>query len=172
MDLGAGIGRVTKGFLVDVADVVDVVEPVAKLAAVVSEGEEFKVLREEGRIGDVVVKGMQEWSPKDGVKYDLIWVQWCCGQVTDKQFIEFLERMVPYVESGGWIVVKENMSTDVEGKDIFDETDSSVTRSDKKFRVLFEQANLEIVATEVQKGMPAELYPVRSYALKAKKKKG
>jgi protein N-terminal methyltransferase len=170
VDCGAGIGRVTKGFLVDVAEVVDVVEPVAKLAGVVSEGEEFQALREQGSIGDVYVQGLQEWTPKSGTKYDLVWVQWCCGQVTDAQFVEFLGRMQPFVNDGGWIVVKENMSTDTEGNDIFDETDSSVTRADAKFRSLFGQAHLEIVATEVQKGLPKELYPVRSYALQPKKK--
>jgi protein N-terminal methyltransferase len=53
-------------------------------------------------------------------------------------------------------------------KDIYDEDeqDSSVTRSDGKFRRLFKKAGLKIVATEQQRGMPKELFPVRIYALK------
>jgi protein N-terminal methyltransferase len=68
--------------------------------------------------------------------------------------------------SQSWIIVKENLSTGIGHKDIYDEEDSSVTRSDDKFRKLFKKAGLKIAATEQQRGMPKELYPVRIYALK------
>ena len=70
------------------------------------------------------------------------------------------------VKSSSWIVVKENLSTDFRNRDIYDEEDSSVTRSDEKFRQLFKEAGLKIVATELQRGFPKELFPVRIYALK------
>ena len=74
--------------------------------------------------------------------------------------------------------------------DLFDELDSSVTRydyavfliklrvevltcggfrRDEKFRELFEQANMKIRRTEIQKGMPDGIYPVRTYALQPKR---
>lgn len=86
----------------------------------------------------------------------------------------------------GVIVVKENITETKE--DTYDEIDSSVTRfaslqhtgrlpdydltkrgsrTDNKFRALFKQAGLRIIRTEVQKGLPAQLYQVRSYALRA-----
>jgi protein N-terminal methyltransferase len=51
---------------------------------------------------------------------------------------------------------------------VYDETDSSVTRSDEKFRKLFDEAGLRLLSTEVQKGMPSELFPVRAYSLQPK----
>ena len=49
------------------------------------------------------------------------------------------------------------------------------TREDCKFQSLFEQAGLQIVRTEMQKGIPAKsprkLLPVKSYALKPKTRK-
>lgn len=39
-------------------------------------------------------------------------------------------------------------------------------RTDLKFRELFKQAELRLVKTEVQKGLPVGLFPVRMYALK------
>ncbi|CCF36602.1 hypothetical protein CH063_08135, partial [Colletotrichum higginsianum] len=39
-------------------------------------------------------------------------------------------------------------------------------RVDEKFRALFEQAGLRLVKTELQRGFPKELFPVRMYALK------
>lgn len=171
VDCGAGIGRVTKGFLATVADEVDVVEPVRKLTDVITHGAEFEALRDNGVIGRVYNVGLEQWTPDEGRLYDIIWTQWCCGQLNDEQLIEYFARVQKFIEPGGWLVVKENMSTDPAGEDIFDETDSSVTRHDAKFRQLFEQAGLVIVATELQRGLPKELYPVRSYALQPKKAK-
>ena len=50
-------------------------------------------------------------------------------------------------------------------EDIFDEVDSSVTRTEAKWNLLFRAANLKIVATELQEGFPEELFPVRTWAL-------
>jgi protein N-terminal methyltransferase len=165
VDCGAGIGRITAGFLSKVAEVVDVVEPVVQLTKVITEGEDFRQLRDEGRIGEIFNQGLEDWTPTR--QYDLIWNQWCLGQLTDEQLIDYFGRIKDKVTEGGWIVVKENMSTDEEGKDIFDPADSSVTRSDRKFRELFEKVGYKVVATEVQRGMPKELFPVRTYALQS-----
>jgi protein N-terminal methyltransferase len=163
VDCGAGIGRITKGFLSNVAEIVDIVEPVVELTDVITKGDSFRELRDNGRIGQVYNLGLENWTPTH--RYDLVWNQWCLGQLTDTQLLAYLERIKSSVSDGGWIVVKENMSTEPDESDIFDETDSSVTRSDGKFRDLFAQAGLKVIAAELQRGMPKELYPVRTYAL-------
>jgi protein N-terminal methyltransferase len=179
-DCGAGIGRITKGLLLGVARRVDVVEPVKKFTdelvqslgngeyAGDGEGKDGK-----GQVGEVINLGLQDWVPESGV-YNVIWNQWCLGHLTDAQLVVYLRRckdgLVPAKDgekvSKSWIVVKENMSTNIRLEDIYDEEDSSVTRSDDKFRSLFKEAGLKIVATELQRGMPKELFPVRIYALK------
>jgi protein N-terminal methyltransferase len=163
VDCGAGIGRVTKGFLSKVAHTVDIVEPVVKLTDVITKGEDFQELREKGGIGKVFNVGLESWNPE--IRYDIIWNQWCLGQLTDAQLLEYFQRIKNNIKPGGWIVVKENMSSDPWGQDIFDETDHSVTRSDQKFRELFEKSGLKIIATEVQRGFPKDLFAVRAYAL-------
>lgn len=179
-DCGAGIGRITKGLLLGVAKQVDVVEPVKKftdeLVQSLGNGEyagDGEVKSDRGQVGEVINLGLQDWVPEKGV-YDVIWNQWCLGHLTDVQLIAYLRRckdgLIPAKEgeekSMSWIIVKENLSTDIKHKDIYDEEDSSVTRSDDKFRRLFMAAGLKIVATEQQRGMPKELFPVRIYALK------
>ncbi len=159
VDCGAGIGRVTAGFLSKVCEVVDVVEPIQKFAEVAKETK----MAGRGRVGDIFVKGLEDWDPNG--QYDLIWNQWCLGHLTDKQLVAYLARCKKAVVNGGWIVVKENMSTDRNGEDMFDEVDSSVTRTDGKFRKLFEEAGLKIIKTELQTGFPKGLFPVRFYAL-------
>lgn len=157
VDCGAGIGRITRGFLSKVADVVDIVEPVKSFT---------DEIKSDPCVGEIFNVGLEQWFP-DGVQtYDLVWNQWCVGQLTDAQLVAYLQRMQTVLAEGGWIVVKENISNHELGEDVYDETDSSVTRTDAKFRHIFEQAGLKLVATEVQKGMPPGLYAVRAYALR------
>ncbi|KNG46241.1 duf858 domain-containing protein [Stemphylium lycopersici] len=173
-DCGAGIGRITKGLLLGVSEKVDIVEPVKKFTDELVHSLETEEQKEgRGQVGQVINLGLQDWIPEPGA-YDVIWNQWCVGHLTDAQLVVYLQRCKEGLRpakqgdsaSRSWVVVKENMSTDIHHKDIYDEEDSSVTRSDDKFRRLFQQAGLKIVATEQQKGMPRELFPVRIYALR------
>ncbi|KAL7803414.1 alpha-N-methyltransferase NTM1 [Trichoderma aethiopicum] len=158
---GAGIGRVTEGLLLPLADEVDVIEPVAKFT---------QELQGKQGVRNVYNVGLQDWRPVDGVTYDLVWTQWCVGHLTDAQLVEYLQRCQAALRPGGLIVLKENLSTT--GADVFDELDSSVTREDTKFRKIFEDAGLHLVKTELQRGFPEtaqmKLLPVRMYALKPK----
>lgn len=178
-DCGAGIGRITKGLLLGVSKQVDIVEPVKKftdeLVQSLGNGEyagDGETRSGKGQVGEVINLGLQDWIPEPGA-YDVIWNQWCVGHLTDAQFVVYMRRCGEGLKkaegdatSRSWIIVKENLSTDIHHKDIYDDEDSSVTRSDKKFRALFQEAGLKIVATEQQRGMPRELFPVRMYALR------
>ncbi|KAI9037344.1 uncharacterized protein KD926_000631 [Aspergillus affinis] len=162
VDCGAGIGRVTDGFLCEVCDVVDAVEPVEKFS---------RVLRKdrggEGAVkGEVYTTGLESWCPEHD--YDLVWVQWCAGHLTDEQLLKFIERCRRSLSTNGVMIVKENTTTEVQEGDVYDEEDSSVTRSHEKFLELFEEANMRVVSTELQLGFPRRLglLPVRFYALR------
>lgn len=39
-------------------------------------------------------------------------------------------------------------------------------RVDEKFRLIFEQAGLKLVKSDLQRGFPKDLFPVRMYALR------
>lgn len=157
VDCGAGVGRITKGFLSEVAEVVDIVEPVKSFTDEV---------KNEAGVGEIYNVGLEGWKPE--ATYDLIWNQWCVGQLTDVQLLAYLRSLPQHLSEGGWIVVKENLSNHHLGEDVFDPDDSSVTRTDVKFRKIFEEAELKVVSTELQKGFPKDLYPVRAYALQPK----
>lgn len=161
LDIGAGIGRVTRDFLVNIADKVDVLEPAGPLIE-----QAKKELGPHGKkIGEYYEMGMQDFIPEEG-KYWLIWCQWCLGQLGDEALKGFLKRCIKGLQPGGMIVVKENNTTT--GEDDFDDQDSSVTRSDENFRKVFADAGLQLVLKVQQKGMPKELFPVRMYGLKPK----
>ncbi|KKY26673.1 hypothetical protein UCDDS831_g01333 [Diplodia seriata] len=169
VDCGAGIGRITLGFLLKIAESVDVVEPVQKFTDQLKETDGCKDLIAAGRIGSIANVGLENWTLDVPYRYDLIWNQWCVGHLTDVQLVEYFKRCQEHLVDGGCIVVKENMSTALNGEDLFDDEDSSVTRTDDKFRKLFELAGLEIFLTEIQRGFPKDLFPVRMYALRPKK---
>lgn len=186
VDCGAGIGRVTDGFLRHVCETVDVVEPIAKFAEVIRRGskravadtnkstetpkeQEEDLEEEEGVVENIYITGLESWLPTE--KYDLIWNQWCVGHLTDVQLTTYLQRAADALTPNGILVLKENNSTDPDGKDIYDEVDSSVTRTDETFRKIFKEAGLNLIKAEEQLGFPRHLglLPVRSYALRPRK---
>ncbi|RSL68939.1 hypothetical protein CEP54_002543 [Fusarium duplospermum] len=156
---GAGIGRVTEGLLTQVAEVVDIIEPITKFT---------DVLQGKPGVGNIFNVGLEGWKPEDGVKYDLIWTQWCVGHLPDDLLVEYFERCKSSLAPDGVMVIKENLSTN--GVDVFDDLDSSVTREDEKFLALFKQAGLQVVRSDIQRGFPmvgnTALMPVKMYALK------
>lgn len=115
----ARIGRVTEGLLLDgITQQVDVIEPIAKFTS---------KLQGKPGVRTIFNMGLEEWQPAEGVLYDLIWVQWCVGHLTDKELVQFLVRCTSALNpDGGVIIVKENNSSS--GRDEFDKVDSSVTR--------------------------------------------
>ncbi|KAM3531862.1 hypothetical protein NHJ13051_000598 [Beauveria bassiana] len=165
---GAGIGRITNGLLVNVAEHVDVVEPIAKFT---------DALRGKKGVRRVFNMGLEDWCGDDDddhddhdgtTRYDLVWTQWCLGHLTDEQLRRFLERCREALVPGtGVIVVKENLSTS--GVDVFDPVDSCVTRHEETWKSIFQHAGLRIVKEEPQRGLPetgkARLLPVMMYAL-------
>ncbi|KAK4703588.1 hypothetical protein P7C70_g2631, partial [Phenoliferia sp. Uapishka_3] len=130
---------------------------------------------EVGRFGDEALSWPQatsETPEEDG--YDVVMVQWCIGHLSDAELVSFLQRSqkaLRRTEFGleGYIVLKENVCKDDadEGRgSLFDDDDSSITRSDKVFRKVFADAGLTIIRRELQKGFPAELFPVIAYVLR------
>ena len=178
LDLGAGIGRVTSGLLSRICIATDIVEPQEQFASQVP----LQEMAGPGRVGEVFVVGMEEWVPSAGKKYDIVWAQWCLGYLDDRELVRLLRRFSGRsneiegtkegcLRKGGWVIVKENMSTTVreggeEVVDVYDELDSSVTRSDATFRRCFQEAGLQLVKSELQKGFEKGLLPVRFYALR------
>ncbi|CAI5760155.1 unnamed protein product [Candida verbasci] len=160
IDMGAGIGRITRDLLWKVSDKVDLLEPVKPFVSQMEK--ELIGVSNKGKLGQIYDIGMQDWIPDK--QYWLIWCQWCVGQLPDDVLVEFWIKCKKALIENGTIIVKENIAP---VDDIFDEIDSSVTRTDAKFRQLFEKAGLKLIASDIQKGLPKELYPVRMYCLKS-----
>lgn len=164
VDCGAGIGRVTRDLLLQFSDIVDLVEPCVPFTQVITTGDDLASARRDGKIGDVVTAGLQDFVPPQRY-YTIIWCQWCLGQLTDVDLVAFLDRCrTSLVTPGGLVFVKENIAQG--DTNIFDEQDSSWTRTEDAFLTIFKSAGLTVVKSSVQHGFPKELFKVKLWALK------
>ncbi|EFJ37080.1 hypothetical protein SELMODRAFT_140975 [Selaginella moellendorffii] len=162
LDCGAGVGRITENLLLRHFHEVDLVEPVRhfldaakkRLTSDVPENVQHKAV-------NFFCTPLQEFTPEPH-RYDVIWVQWCIGHLTDDDFVAFFRRADIGLKPGGFFVLKENIARH---GFVVDKLDSSVTRSDAYFRDLFLRAGFHLLKTKLQKGFPRELFGVRMYAL-------
>eukprot|EP01135_Chromosphaera_perkinsii_P004660 Nk52_evm9s293 gene=Nk52_evmTU9s293 len=155
LDCGAGIGRVTKKFLLPLFDIVDLVE---QCQAFLDRAKDYVG---SNRVENYICKGLQEFTPEKG-RYDVIWCQWVLGHLTDDDLVSFFRRCKEGLAENGIICVKENLTK--EGF-LVDKEDSSVTRSDELLKDLFERAGLTLLKEETQKKFPKEIFKVKMYAL-------
>ena len=95
--------------------------------------------------------------------YDVIWIQWCIGHLTDVDFVGFMQRLKAALRPGGVICLKENCIQDVAF--CVDHVDSCLTRSKEYYSRLFELSGLRVVREEVQQDFPDELLDVYMWAL-------
>ncbi|KAM9820183.1 N-terminal Xaa-Pro-Lys N-methyltransferase 1 [Neosynchiropus ocellatus] len=158
LDCGAGIGRITKRLLLPLFKTVDLVDVTQEFLdkAKTYLGEDGK------RVGHYFCCGLQDFKPESG-RYDVIWIQWVIGHLTDEHLVDFLQRCQKSLRPNGLIVIKDNVS--YEGV-VPDDVDSSVCRDMAIVRGLVSRAGLRIVHEEQQTNFPKEIYQVHTLALR------
>ncbi|XP_050223569.1 alpha N-terminal protein methyltransferase 1 [Mercurialis annua] len=163
LDCGSGIGRVTKNLLIRYFNEVDLLEPVSHFldAARNSLVNENPMASDTHKATNFFCTPLQEFMPEAG-RYDVIWVQWCIGHLTDDDFVSFFKRAKIGLKPGGFFVLKENIA---QSGFVLDNEDHSITRSDLYFKELFSRCGLHLYKSKEQKGMPKELFAVKIYAL-------
>mmetsp|Transcript_4069 Transcript_4069/g.10286 ORF Transcript_4069/g.10286 Transcript_4069/m.10286 type:complete len:209 (-) Transcript_4069:220-846(-) len=98
-DCGAGVGRITKGLLSKHFTEVDVIEPVEHFLS------QAKVLlRDCGAKVNFLLVPLQEVTVQPD-RYDVVWIQWCIGHLTDDDCVAFLQICAQSLKPGGLIVV-------------------------------------------------------------------
>jgi len=163
LDCGAGIGRVTKDFLLPIGfKNVDLVE---QNELFLNEAK-LNIFKDEKRVENYYAVGLQDFKSEH--KYDCIWIQWVIGHLHDSDFIAFLKRCVDSLTPNGIICIKDNVA---KGSFIMDKEDNSVTRNEAHLKFLFEQSGCKLIKALVQPNFPKELYPVIMFALEKKEDK-
>lgn len=149
LDVASGIGRVTGGALLELCDTVDLVEVRARLLSQATrlatidprvcgpqgchkfvERAKVDLAWAAPRVERFICETMQDFTPEAG-RYDVIWLQWCIGCVTDDDLVTFLSRCCDGLTPNGMIVIKDNVIDGpcaglVNGKYLVDHDDNSV----------------------------------------------
>ncbi|BAB09152.1 unnamed protein product [Arabidopsis thaliana] len=154
LDCGSGIGRITKNLLIRYFNEVDLLEPVAQFLDAARENL-ASAGSETHKATNFFCVPLQEFTPAAG-RYDVIWVQWCIGHLTDNDFVSFFNRAKDLF----WI------------KRIIASPDRIHTSNSSFANVGYisiEQRNLQSFLQnhnfQDQKGLPQELFAVKMYAL-------
>lgn len=157
LDCAAGIGRVSKSVLAGLYEKVDLLEPLPHLLK-----QAQNELAGNERIGKFILGSMEtvELSPHT---YDLIVIQWAVIYLTDDDFVRFFAHCKAALRPHGYIFLKDNVAST--NAFLVDKEDSSLTRSDTHYKLLFELAGVKVKAETFQKDWRKDLLPVKMYAL-------
>ncbi len=197
VDVGAGIGRVTKHLLLPMFEHVDLLEQSPRLLAAAPDfifGPQGAATTTADTTGTrtkateavkdaspspstkrlqpservtYLCAGMQDFAPAPGTVYDVVWIQWCIGHLHDLDLIRFLGRVKAALRLHSGVVVVKDNCCD--GSDfVVDTQDSSLTRSVVYLKALFQLAGFELRVEEKQEGFPNELFPVFMFCFTAK----
>ncbi|XP_063283676.1 N-terminal Xaa-Pro-Lys N-methyltransferase 2 [Pelobates fuscus] len=157
LDCGAGIGRVSKHVLLPIFDNIELVDMTESF---LEEAQNY--LEEEGeRVETLYWYCLQDFTPAPR-KYDVIWMQWVSGHLTDKDLFEFLLRCKHGLKENGVIILKDNV-----GKQgcVLDPMDSSVIRNIDILRNIIDRTGMSILAEEKQPGFPELCVPIWMMAI-------
>uniref|UniRef100_A0A8C0VKN8 NTM1B methyltransferase n=1 Tax=Cyanistes caeruleus TaxID=156563 RepID=A0A8C0VKN8_CYACU len=157
LDCGSGIGRISKHVLLPVFQSVELVDMMENFLAEVPNYLQGK----EDRVEMYYCKSLQEFTPAPR-RYDVIWIQWVSGYLTDKDLLEFLIRCQDGLKDNGVIILKDNVAR--EGCTL-DCLDSSVIRDLNILHSLIEMSGLTILREERQEGFPEQCVPVWMLAM-------
>ncbi|XP_018420215.1 PREDICTED: alpha N-terminal protein methyltransferase 1B [Nanorana parkeri] len=157
LDCGSGIGRVSKHVLLPVfnnIELVDMTEPFLEEAQNYLEEEADKV-------ETLYCYCLQDFIPTPK-KYDVIWMQWVSGHLTDRDLLITLLRCKNALKENGVIIIKDNVAR--QGCRL-DPDDSSVIRDINVLRNIIERAGMSILAVERQRGFPELCVPIWMIAI-------
>ncbi|XP_019387186.1 PREDICTED: alpha N-terminal protein methyltransferase 1B [Crocodylus porosus] len=157
LDCGSGIGRVSKHVLLPVFKSVDLVDMMENFL----DAAQNYLQREGDKVEMYYCYSLQEFTPAPQ-RYDVIWIQWVSGNLTDRDLLEFLIRCQNGLKDNGVIILKDNVAR--EGC-ILDPLDSSVIRNLNILRSLIEKSGLIILQEEKQEGFPEQCVPVWMMAM-------
>ena len=153
LELGAGIGRVTKSLLKDYFTEIYIVEQDKKFSEVAKES-----LKDFSQVKGVINLPMQSTFSDlklNDMKFNCIWIQWCIENLHDDDLVELLKQCKLHLSERGVIFIKENVVED-NSKIAINTMDYSRVRSDAMFKELFKKAGLKIFKHQRHPDWPSE----------------
>ncbi|VDN52172.1 unnamed protein product [Dracunculus medinensis] len=159
IDCGCGVGRITKNLLLPIFNTVDMVDITEEFI----EKSAKYIGRENKRVGKKYISGLQDFVFLNNY-YDIIWIQWVTGYLTDQDLVKFMQQCKNGIKKGGCIVIKDNVSTN--DKVFYDDEDASWTRPKDQIVDLCKQSGLKMIHDKKQQNFPDDMLPVYMIAFR------
>ncbi|EKE40360.1 hypothetical protein ENUP19_0240G0010 [Entamoeba nuttalli] len=155
LDLGGGVGRVTKDVLSRYYKHIDVAD---QCLVHVNKAKELKETLPS--FNDAFVCDMQNLQLNK--QYDCIWIQWSILYLRDDDLIDMLKKCKQHLKEGGIIIIKENVGTD---GFYWDRSDNSLMRTVEHMTHLFAQSGLQTLQIRKDLNYPTQFYPLYAFLL-------
>lgn len=157
LDVGAGIGRISKNLLLHFVEKVSLIEPNHMFVI-----EALKNLN--NSILFIHESSIAKFNPNIEEKdvYDIMWIQWILIYVSDACLLNFLKKIQVCLKNDCCVIVKENVSE----KGYFDNSDHSYTRTREEYEKIFLNSGYTIEKCVKQEDFPNYLFPVYMWCLK------
>ena len=123
LDCGAGIGRVSKLVLLPLFNQVDLIDQTKHF---IDNAPNFIGPELVKKVGKFHCCGLQDFQPSAHGPYDVVWIQWVIGYLTDSDLVAFFDRCKKALTNEGMLVIKDNMKKS--GESDADDEDGSVCR--------------------------------------------
>jgi AdoMet dependent proline di-methyltransferase len=183
VDLGAGVGRVTKHILLKRYTTVRLVEADGgwskRSKVYLGRKRAARCTFDNSRLDELTHENVLNWNASSGATEnsssgggggaDLIWIQWTLQYLTDDDVVDCLHVIAGGLRHGtGILVVKENRPYGMAREDRFqmevpngsnDNHRYDITRSDHHHRYLFQLAGLRVVV--VERGVETNTYALQ-----------
>ena len=167
LEIGAGIGRVTKDLLSKYFNEIYLVEQDESFVKTAKQK-----LNDISSVKNIICSPMQKCFdhennknliPKD-LKFDVIWIQWCIENIDDHDLVQMLKDCKSHLNERGMIIIKENVVEDNDSVTV-NNIDYSRVRNDKLFKELFKQAGLKMFKHMRHPNWPEGFMDVSVFAL-------
>jgi protein N-terminal methyltransferase len=159
LDVGAGIGRVTRTTLSKFFKTIDLMDASPHLLEEAKRS--LAHLSHQTRHFDAVEVKDFDFT---GRVYDCVWVHWVVGYVPDPELISFLQRAKHSLrDERSVIVLKDNLSNNHKYHVMSE--DNLTVRTEWHYLSVFEAAGLDVIQRTISQ-LRGDLFPVISFVLK------
>ncbi|CAF1269839.1 unnamed protein product [Adineta ricciae] len=167
LELGCGIGRVTKSLLsryFDHIDINDLLEEYCQQTRAL-----FEENDEKDKIGQAFVGSIGNLQLENFPKYDVIWAQWVLGYLNGDDLVQLLRKLKSTLKKNGLIVIKDNCVANGQEPE-FDPDDQYYVRTGEQFYDIAHRAGLTVIKDQRSKlkQIVRELLPIRIFVLAVK----
>eukprot|EP00475_Leptophrys_vorax_P005452 TRINITY_DN13294_c0_g1_i6.p1 TRINITY_DN13294_c0_g1~~TRINITY_DN13294_c0_g1_i6.p1 ORF type:complete len:183 (+),score=42.70 TRINITY_DN13294_c0_g1_i6:422-970(+) len=158
LDVGAGVGRVTRDLLSKYFQTIDLLDPSPRLLAQAEEN----LAHLNSQVRNFYTLEAKDFT-FEGLQYDCVWIQWVSGYIPDFELKGFLIGAKDSLKDrNSFIVLKDNLSNFEQY--FVSSNDFNTVRTEWQYLSLIHESGLEVIFRQISP-LSDDLFPVVAYVL-------